>query len=53
VTSNEHSYPGASLRGRETFHNLKKILAKANLATGVGDEGGFAPNLKAPKRLWT
>lgn len=29
----------------ETFHALKKILNKKNLATGVGDEGGFAPNL--------
>ena len=29
----------------ETFHALKKILNKRNLSTGVGDEGGFAPNL--------
>ena len=29
----------------ETFHALKKILNQRNLATGVGDEGGFAPNL--------
>ena len=29
----------------ETFHALKKILNSRNLATGVGDEGGFAPNL--------
>ncbi len=29
----------------ETFHSLKKILKKRNLATSVGDEGGFAPNL--------
>ena len=29
----------------ETFHALKKILNKKKLATGVGDEGGFAPNL--------
>lgn len=29
----------------ETFHALKKILNDRNLATGVGDEGGFAPNL--------
>lgn len=29
----------------ETFHALKKILNNKNLATGVGDEGGFAPNL--------
>jgi len=29
----------------EVFHTLKKILASRGLATGVGDEGGFAPNL--------
>lgn len=28
------------------FHNLKKILEANNFSTGVGDEGGFAPNLK-------
>ncbi len=33
--------------GAETFHNLKKILKKQGLSTGVGDEGGFAPNLKS------
>src|SRR5262245_25229445 len=32
--------------GAETFHHLKKVLLEAGLATGVGDEGGFAPNLK-------
>lgn len=31
--------------GAEIYHNLKKILKSKNLATGVGDEGGFAPNL--------
>ncbi|MDO4767835.1 MAG: phosphopyruvate hydratase [Pseudomonadota bacterium] len=31
--------------GAETFHALKKILHKDGLATSVGDEGGFAPNL--------
>lgn len=30
----------------EVFHNLKSILKKKNLSTSVGDEGGFAPNLK-------
>ncbi|MGK5094720.1 phosphopyruvate hydratase [Deltaproteobacteria bacterium TL4] len=33
--------------GAETFHNLKKILKKKGYATSVGDEGGFAPNLKS------
>jgi enolase len=32
--------------GAETFHALKKILQKRGLVTAVGDEGGFAPNLK-------
>lgn len=31
----------------ETFHTLKKILKGKGYATGVGDEGGFAPNLKS------
>ena len=33
--------------GAETFHCLKKILAKKGYTTSVGDEGGFAPNLKS------
>jgi enolase len=37
-----------SLRaGVETFHNLKKILHDRKLVTAVGDEGGFAPDLKS------
>lgn len=32
--------------GAEVFHNLKSILKEKGLATGVGDEGGFAPNLE-------
>jgi enolase len=32
--------------GAEVFHALKKVLVKRKLSTGVGDEGGFAPNLK-------
>jgi len=31
----------------ETFHALREILIKIGYATGVGDEGGFAPNLKS------
>lgn len=31
--------------GTEVFHALKKVLHKRGLGTGVGDEGGFAPNL--------
>ena len=29
------------------FHNLKSVLKKRGYATSVGDEGGFAPNLKS------
>ena len=32
--------------GAEVFHNLKKVLNSKGLSTGVGDEGGFAPDLK-------
>ncbi len=33
--------------GCEVFHTLKKVLHEKGLATSVGDEGGFAPNLKS------
>ncbi len=33
--------------GSEVFHNLKKVLSSKNLNTAVGDEGGFAPDLKS------
>ena len=37
-----------SLRmGTEVFHHLKAVLKKRGLSTNVGDEGGFAPNLKS------
>ncbi len=35
--------------GVETFHALRGVLAKKGLSTGVGDEGGFAPDLKSNK----
>ena len=39
-----------SLRaGIEIFHTLKNILTSKGLNTAVGDEGGFAPNLKSPE----
>jgi enolase len=38
---------GDALRmGAEVFHALKKVLGKRKLSTGVGDEGGFAPDLR-------
>lgn len=33
--------------GTEIFHHLKSVLKKGNYSTNVGDEGGFAPNLKS------
>ncbi len=39
------SFSEALRWGVETFHNLKDILHSRGLATSVGDEGGFAPNL--------
>ena len=33
--------------GAEVFHSLKKVLNERGLATGVGDEGGFAPDLES------
>ena len=41
------SFSEALRMGTEVFHNLKKILSAAGLSTAVGDEGGFAPNLKS------
>ena len=39
------SFSEAIRMGAEIFHNLKKVLSEKGLATNVGDEGGFAPNL--------
>ena len=41
-----NSFQQALQMNAEIFHSLKDILKKQNLFTGVGDEGGFAPNLK-------
>ncbi|MBL6830942.1 MAG: phosphopyruvate hydratase [Pirellulales bacterium] len=39
------SFPEALRAGVETFHALKKVLSEKKLATAVGDEGGFAPQI--------
>lgn len=44
---NAPSFNEAIRMGVETFHALKDILKRKNYFTGVGDEGGFAPNLKS------
>jgi len=41
------SFSEAIRCGCEVFHNLKKVLQSKKLATNVGDEGGFAPDLKS------
>jgi len=41
------SFSEALRMGTETFHNLKNVLKEKGLNTSVGDEGGFAPNLKS------
>lgn len=41
------SFKEALEMGASVYHNLKKVLLERNLATGVGDEGGFAPNLES------
>lgn len=43
------SFAEAIRMSAEIFHALKKILHKRGLATNVGDEGGFAPNLESAK----
>lgn len=39
------NFAEAMRMGTEVYHSLKAVLKEKNLATGVGDEGGFAPNL--------
>ncbi|GAB6278534.1 MAG: phosphopyruvate hydratase [Lentimicrobium sp.] len=41
------SFTDAIRMGSEVFHHLAKVLKKAGYSTNVGDEGGFAPNLKS------
>jgi enolase len=41
------TFSDAIRMGAEVFHNLKNVLKKKGYSTNVGDEGGFAPNLKS------
>jgi enolase len=41
------TFSNALRMGAEVFHNLKSVLKKKGYSTAVGDEGGFAPNLKS------
>jgi enolase len=47
ASHNADSFREAIRKGIEVFHTLKEILKKKGYSTGVGDEGGFAPNLKS------
>jgi enolase len=40
------SYPEALRQGVEVYHALRRLLEQRHLSTAVGDEGGFAPNLR-------
>ena len=47
IPINAENFREALRMGVEVFHNLKSILKEKRLSTAVGDEGGFAPNLKS------
>jgi len=47
MPSGASTYSQAAQMGAEIFHNLKKVLASKGYGTAVGDEGGFAPDLKS------
>jgi enolase len=47
VPAGAETYSEALRLGTEVFHHLKAVLHERGLATGVGDEGGFAPDLES------
>ena len=47
VPAGAETFADALRIGAEVYHSLKKVLAERGLATGVGDEGGFAPDLES------
>lgn len=47
VPHNADTFKDALRMGVETFHALKKVLTEKGYNTGIGDEGGYAPNLKS------
>ena len=47
VPAGAETFSEALRIGAEVYHSLKKVLAERGLATGVGDEGGFAPDLES------
>jgi enolase len=47
MPANAKSFSEALRMGTEVFHHLKEVLKSKGMSTNVGDEGGFAPNLKS------
>ena len=50
VPGGAETFSEALRLGVEVFHELKKVLHERGLATGVGDEGGFAPDLESTEQ---
>ena len=50
VPAGAETFSDALRIGTEVFHHLKAVLHERGLATGVGDEGGFAPDLESSER---
>jgi enolase len=50
VPAGAESFSEALRLGAEVFHSLKAVIHELGLATGVGDEGGFAPDLESTER---
>ncbi|HEU5490215.1 MAG TPA: phosphopyruvate hydratase [Gaiellaceae bacterium] len=50
VPAGADSFSEALRIGTEVYHHLKSVLRERGLATGVGDEGGFAPDLESTER---
>jgi enolase 1/2/3 len=50
VPAGAESFSDALRLGVEVFHSLKAVLHERGLATGVGDEGGFAPDLESTEQ---
>ena len=50
VPAGADSFSEALRVGAEVYHHLKSVLRERGLATGVGDEGGFAPDLESTER---
>ena len=48
---NAANFADALRKCAEVYHNLKRLLEEKNLSTGVGDEGGFAPDLPDAKAV--